>query len=97
VGFLIADIVEDWRSGAMALLFLSLCIPAYALAARSRRTRMAEFASEPSRCPEHFATLPKAAAGELEVRSERPLKNSQLRGQDRPGSGMQSSSPALSR
>jgi hypothetical protein len=48
VGFLIADIVEDWRSGAMALLFLSLCIPAYALAARSRRTRMAEFASEPS-------------------------------------------------
>ena len=37
VGFLVAGVVEDWRSGVMALLFLSLCIPAYALAARSRR------------------------------------------------------------
>ncbi len=46
VGFLIAAIVEDWRSGAMALLFLSLCIPAYALASRSRRARMPELAPE---------------------------------------------------
>ena len=36
-GFLIAGVVADWRSGAMALLFLSLCIPAYALASRSRQ------------------------------------------------------------
>jgi hypothetical protein len=40
VGFLVAAIVEDWRSGVTALLFLSLCIPAYAFAARSRRVRM---------------------------------------------------------
>ena len=48
VGFLIAGIVEDWHAGAMALLFLSLCIPAYAFASRSRRARMAEFAAEPA-------------------------------------------------
>jgi basic amino acid/polyamine antiporter, APA family len=46
VGFLIAGVVEDWRSGVMALLFLSLCIPAYALASRSRRARMPEFAPD---------------------------------------------------
>jgi len=40
--FLLAAVVEDWRSGVMALLFLSLCVPAYALAARSRHARMAE-------------------------------------------------------
>lgn len=34
--FLVAAIVEDWHSGVAALLFLSLCIPAYAFAARSR-------------------------------------------------------------
>ena len=50
-GFLIAAVVEDWRSGAMALLFLSLCIPAYALASRSRRARMSEFAAEPELMP----------------------------------------------
>jgi len=44
VGFLIATLVEDWRSGVTAVLFLSLCIPAYALAARSRRARMPELA-----------------------------------------------------
>jgi APA family basic amino acid/polyamine antiporter len=48
VGFLIAGIVEDWRSGVMALLFLSLCIPAYALASRSRRSRMPQPAPEAS-------------------------------------------------
>jgi basic amino acid/polyamine antiporter, APA family len=48
VGFLVAAIVEDWRSGITALLFLSLCIPAYAFAARSRRARMAEPAPDPS-------------------------------------------------
>jgi APA family basic amino acid/polyamine antiporter len=42
-GFLVAAIVEDWRSGVTALLFLSLCIPAYAFASRSRRARMPEF------------------------------------------------------
>jgi APA family basic amino acid/polyamine antiporter len=47
VGFLIAGIVADWRSGVMALLFLSLCIPAYALASRSRRARMPELSPEP--------------------------------------------------
>jgi len=47
VGFLIANIIEDWRPGVMALLFLSLCIPAYALASRSRRARVSEFAPEP--------------------------------------------------
>jgi basic amino acid/polyamine antiporter, APA family len=45
VAFLVATVVEDWRSSALALGFLSLCIPAYALASRSRRTRMPELAS----------------------------------------------------
>ena len=49
VGFLIIGIVEDWRSGVMALIFLSLCIPAYALASRSRRARMPGFAPERGR------------------------------------------------
>jgi basic amino acid/polyamine antiporter, APA family len=47
VVFLIVGIVEDWRSGVTALIFLSLCIPAYALASRSRRARMAGFPPEP--------------------------------------------------
>jgi APA family basic amino acid/polyamine antiporter len=47
VGFLIAGIIEDWRSGVMALVFLSLCIPAYALASRSRRARMPGFSTVP--------------------------------------------------
>ncbi|MBV8742719.1 MAG: APC family permease [Sinobacteraceae bacterium] len=46
VGFLIAAVVDDRRSGVMALLFLSLCIPAYALASRSRRARMPELAPD---------------------------------------------------
>jgi basic amino acid/polyamine antiporter, APA family len=46
VGFLVAAIVEDWRSGVTALLFLSLCIPAYAFASRTRRARELEFASD---------------------------------------------------
>lgn len=45
MGFLVAAVVEDWRSGVTALLFLSLCIPVYALASRSRGARMAELAS----------------------------------------------------
>jgi basic amino acid/polyamine antiporter, APA family len=44
--FLVAAIVEDWHSGLTALLFLSLCIPAYAFASRSR-ARLPEFAPEP--------------------------------------------------
>jgi APA family basic amino acid/polyamine antiporter len=46
VGFLVAAVIEDWRSGAMALLFVSLCIPAYAFAARSRSARMPKLASD---------------------------------------------------
>jgi APA family basic amino acid/polyamine antiporter len=45
VGFLLAAVVEDWRSGVTALVFLSLCIPAYAFASRSRRARSPELAA----------------------------------------------------
>jgi APA family basic amino acid/polyamine antiporter len=51
VVFLIVGIVEDWRSGVMALLFLSLCILAYALASRSRRARMPALVPEPELIP----------------------------------------------
>lgn len=37
VGFLVAAIVENWRSGVTAAAFLLLCIPAYSLAGKSRR------------------------------------------------------------
>ena len=37
VGFLVAAIIEDWHSGVTAVVFLSLCIPAYRLAGKSRR------------------------------------------------------------
>lgn len=47
VGFLIATVIEDQRSAVMALFFLSLCIPAYALASRSRRIRVAGLAADP--------------------------------------------------
>ena len=46
-GFLVAAIVEDRHSALMALLFLSLCVPAYAFASRSR-ARLPEFAPNPS-------------------------------------------------
>jgi APA family basic amino acid/polyamine antiporter len=49
LGFLGAAIAEDWRSGVTALVFLSLCIPAYALAAKSRRARMPNVVSGPTR------------------------------------------------
>jgi len=42
VAFLVAAVVADWRSGVVALLFLSLCVPAYAFAARFRHARMPE-------------------------------------------------------
>ena len=42
IGFLIATIIDDPHSAMMALLFLSLCVPAYALASRSRRARVAD-------------------------------------------------------
>ena len=48
LGFLAAAIAEDWRSAVTALVFLSLCIPAYAFAARSRRARVAELAAGPN-------------------------------------------------
>jgi len=44
LSFLVVALIEDWRSGLTAVLFLSLCLPAYALAARSRRTRAAAYA-----------------------------------------------------
>lgn len=40
VAFLIAAAIEDWRSVLAAILFLSLCVPAYSMAARAR-TRLA--------------------------------------------------------
>lgn len=46
VGFLVVAIVDDWRSGVMALFFLSLAMPAYAFAARSRRGRMTDLAPD---------------------------------------------------
>jgi APA family basic amino acid/polyamine antiporter len=42
VAFLAAAVIEDWRSGVTALVFLSLCVPAYALAARARSARRVE-------------------------------------------------------
>jgi len=45
-GFLVAAVVEDWHSGVTALVFLSLCIPAYAFASRSRRATPPEFAAD---------------------------------------------------
>ncbi|HUI61457.1 MAG TPA: amino acid permease [Steroidobacteraceae bacterium] len=45
LSFLIAALIEDWRSGVTAVLFLSLCLPAYALAARSRRARTPSYAA----------------------------------------------------
>lgn len=44
VVFLIIAVMKDWRSGVMALLFLILCVPAYALAWRSRLARVGESA-----------------------------------------------------
>jgi len=41
VAFLVAAVLEDPHSGALALLFMSLCLPAYLLAARARRARRA--------------------------------------------------------
>ncbi|HVO46254.1 MAG TPA: amino acid permease [Steroidobacteraceae bacterium] len=44
LSFLVAALIEDWRSGLTAVLFLSLCLPAYAFAARSRHTRAPDYA-----------------------------------------------------
>lgn len=46
--FLAVTLAEDHHSGLIALIFLSLCIPAYAFAARSRRARVLELAPQPS-------------------------------------------------
>jgi basic amino acid/polyamine antiporter, APA family len=48
VGFLVAAVVEDWRSGVAALVFLSLCIPSYAFASRSRSARAQQLAADVS-------------------------------------------------
>jgi APA family basic amino acid/polyamine antiporter len=45
VAFLIAAVAEDPRSGAIAGVFLALCVPAYAWMVRSRRLRLAELGS----------------------------------------------------
>ena len=37
LAFLVTAVLEDWRSAVTAVVFLSMCVPAYALAARSRR------------------------------------------------------------
>jgi APA family basic amino acid/polyamine antiporter len=42
IGFLAATIIEERHSALMALVFLLSCIPAYALASRSRSVRVAE-------------------------------------------------------
>ena len=47
VAFLVAAVLEDQRSTLIALGFLSLCIPAYAFAARSRRMRLPAPAPQP--------------------------------------------------
>jgi basic amino acid/polyamine antiporter, APA family len=44
VAFLVAAVVEDWRSAVTAVVFLSMCVPAYALAARSRRVSSGQIA-----------------------------------------------------
>ncbi|HUL47207.1 MAG TPA: amino acid permease [Steroidobacteraceae bacterium] len=46
VGFLLAAIVDNWRSGVTAVVFLSLCIPAYRLAGKSRRALAPQAAPE---------------------------------------------------
>jgi len=35
--FLVAAVIQDWRSGLTAVAFLALCLPAYRWAARSRK------------------------------------------------------------
>jgi APA family basic amino acid/polyamine antiporter len=46
VAFLVAAIIDDWHAGAVALLFLSLSIPAYAFASRSRSVRLPALAPD---------------------------------------------------
>jgi hypothetical protein len=43
--FLVAAVVEDWRSAVTAVVFLSMCVPAYALAARTRRSPSGQIAA----------------------------------------------------
>jgi basic amino acid/polyamine antiporter, APA family len=47
VSFLVLALLADWHAGLLAL-FLSLCVPACAFAARSRPRRLPALASEPS-------------------------------------------------
>ena len=44
--FLVAAVVEDWRSAVTAVVFLSMCVPAYALAAKTRRASLAQIAAD---------------------------------------------------
>jgi APA family basic amino acid/polyamine antiporter len=46
LAFLVTAVVEDWRSAVTAVVFLSMCVPAYALAARSRRVPSEQIAVE---------------------------------------------------
>jgi amino acid transporter len=41
IAFLIAAVVQDWRSGMKAAIFVAACIPAYAWIERARRVRAA--------------------------------------------------------
>ena len=44
LAFLVTAVVEDWRSAVTAVVFLSMCIPAYAWAARARRVSSGQIA-----------------------------------------------------
>jgi APA family basic amino acid/polyamine antiporter len=44
LAFLVTAVVEDWRSAVTAVAFLSMCVPAYAWAARSRRVSSGQIA-----------------------------------------------------
>ena len=82
VGFLIAAIVEDWRSDVMALLFLCLCIPAYAPWPRGLGAPgCPNLQPNLSCCPEQFAMPPVSQLGELTVRyvSPRPMAEKTLK------------------
>jgi basic amino acid/polyamine antiporter, APA family len=46
--FLVAAVVENWRSGVTALVVILVCVPAYAWAERERRVRTGTFLPSPA-------------------------------------------------
>jgi len=40
IAFLVAAVIDDWRSAVTAAVFVAACVPVYAWAARSRRARL---------------------------------------------------------